>query len=106
MIGRLLNFLLVPIYTRYFSPEHYGVVTELYAYAAFSIVILTYGIETAFFRYSQKVSNKITVYSTSLISLLFTSTIFIVITYISAQPISNWLQYPETPEYIKYFALI
>ena len=106
VVGRLLNYLLVPLYTRYFLPEQYGVVTEMYAYVAFLVVILTYGIETAFFRYSQKVPNKKTVYSTSLISLLVTSTIFIVIIYVSAQPIANWLQYPETPEYIKYFALI
>ena len=106
VVGRLLNYLLVPLYTRYFLPEEYGVVTEMYAYVAFLVVILTYGIETAFFRYIQKVPNKRTVYSTSLISLLITSTIFIVIIYISAQPIANWLQYPETPEYIKCFALI
>ena len=107
VVGRLLNYLLVPLYTRVFLPEQYGVVIEMYAYVAFLVVILTYGIETAFFRYSQKVQNKRTVYSTSLISLLITSTIFIIIViYISAQPISNWLQYPETPEYIKYFAFI
>ena len=79
VVGRLLNYLLVPLYTRYFLPEEYGIVTELYAYVAFLVVILTYGIETAFFRYSQKVQNKRTVYSTSLISLLITSTIFIII---------------------------
>ena len=77
IVGRLLNYLLVPLYTRYFIPSEYGVVTELYAYVAFLVVILTYGIETAFFRYSQKVPNKRTVYSTALISLLVTSSIFI-----------------------------
>jgi len=106
VVGRLLNYLLVPLYTRVFLPEQYGVVIEIYAYVAFLVVILTYGIETAFFRYSHKVKNKRTVYSTSLISLLITSTIFILVIYNSAQPISNWLQYPETPEYIKYFAFI
>ena len=106
VVGRLLNYLLVPLYTRVFLPEQYGVVIEMYAYVAFLVVILTYGIETAFFRYSHKVQNKRTVYSTSLISLLITSTIFILVIYNSAQPISNWLQYPETPEYIKYFAFI
>ena len=106
VVGRLLNYLLVPLYTRVFLPEQYGVVIEMYAYVAFLVVILTYGIETAFFRYSHKVQNKRTVYSTSLISLLITSTIFILVIYNSAQPISNWLQYPETPEYIKCFAFI
>ena len=106
VVGRLLNYLLVPLYTRYFLPEEYGVVTELYAYVAFLVVILTYGIETAFFRYSQKSPNKKTVYSTVLISLLITSTIFVSIIYFSASSISNWLQYPDFPEYIRWFAII
>ena len=54
VVGRLLNYLLVPIYTRYFLPAEYGVVTELYAYVAFLVVLLTYGMETAFFRFSKK----------------------------------------------------
>ena len=54
VIGRLLNYLLVPLYTRCFLPSEYGVVTEVYAYVAFLIVLLTYGLETAFFRFSKK----------------------------------------------------
>ena len=38
VVGRLLNYLLVPLYTRYFIPEEYGVVTELYAYVAFLVI--------------------------------------------------------------------
>ena len=53
VIGRLLNYLLVPLYTRFFTPEDYGVVTELYAYVAFLVILLTYGLETAFFRFSK-----------------------------------------------------
>ena len=106
VVGRLLNYLLVPLYTRYFLPEEYGIVTELYAYVAFLVVMLTYGIETAFFRYSQKVPNKRTVYSTALISLLVTSGLFILIIFCSAQPISNWLQYPNNTDYVRFFAII
>ena len=106
VVGRLLNYLLVPLYTRYFLPEEYGIVTELYAYVAFLVVILTYGIETAFFRYSQKVPDKRTVYSTALISLLVTSSIFIFILFSSATPIANWLQYPNNTDYIQFFTLI
>ena len=73
IVGRLLNYLLVPLYTRYFIPAEYGVVTELYAYVAFLVIILTYGLETAFFRFSQKKYDKNLVYSTSLISLIFSS---------------------------------
>ena len=106
VIGRLLNFLLVPIYTRYFSPEHYGVVTELYAYAAFLIVILTYGIETSFFRYAQKEKNKKSVYSTALISLTVSSVVFMILMFLFATPLAEYLQYENHPEYIQYFALI
>ena len=106
VVGRLLNYLLVPLYTRYFSPEAYGVVTEPLCYVAFLVVVLTYGIETAFFRYSQKTSNKRIVYSTALISLLFTSSLFIFITFSFSQPIADWLQYPNNQDYIQYFAII
>ena len=53
-MGRLLNYLLVPLYTRVFIPEEYGVITEMYAYLAFFLVLLTYGMETTFFRFSNK----------------------------------------------------
>ena len=85
VIGRLLNYLLVPLYTRVFLPEEYGVVTELYAYVAFFAVILTYGLETSYFRFVSsselKPKEKSTVYSTSLISLILTSSIFLLIIY-------------------------
>ena len=106
VVGRLLNYLLVPLYTRYFLPEEYGVVTELYAYVAFLVIILTYGIETAFFRFSQKEKNNHIVYSTSLISLLFSSLLFIVLMFVFSENISSSIGYPNNQEYIKWFALI
>ena len=51
VIGRFLNYLLVPIYSRIFIPKEYGIVTEIYAYAAFFAVILLFGMETSFFRF-------------------------------------------------------
>lgn len=106
VVGRLLNYLLVPLYTRYFLPEEYGVVTELYAYVAFLVVILTYGLEVAFFRFSKKQKNKNIVYSTSLISLLITSIIFVFGMVISAESIAKTIQYPANPEYVIWFAII
>ena len=106
VVGRLLNYLLVPLYTRYFLPEEYGVVTELYAYVAFLVIILTYGIETAFFRFSQKEKNNRIVYSTSLISLLFSSLLFIILMFVFSENISSIIGYPNNQEYIKWFALI
>ena len=54
ILGRFLNYALVPLYTRLFLPAEYGVVTDLYAYVGFLIVLLTYGMETAFFRFAEK----------------------------------------------------
>ena len=106
IVGRLLNYLLVPLYTRYFLPSEYGVVTELYAYVAFLVIMLTYGLETAFFRFSQKQYDKQLVYSTSLISLIISSIVFVGLMIFYQLPISNWLEYPNHSEYVMWFAII
>ena len=106
IVGRLLNYLLVPLYTRYFTTSEYGDVTLLYAFVAFLLIVLTYGMETAFFRFSQRHPNKSTVYSTSLISLLISSCLFLVLTLFNAQAIADALSFSAHPEYVQYFALI
>ena len=106
MIGRLLNYLLVPLYTRYFLPAEYGVVTELYAYVAFLVIILTYGFETAFFNFAKKEENKEKVYSTAVFSLLISSAMFITLSVIYSTPISQWMGYGVESRYIQYFAFI
>ncbi len=107
VLARLLNYLLVPIHTYVFSDAaQYGVVGELYAWTSLFIVILTYGMETAFFKFSQDDEIKDRVYSTIVGSLLFTSTLFIVLCSVFVQPIANWLQYPDHPEYVRWFAII
>ena len=106
IVGRLLNYLLVPLYTRYFTTSEYGDVTLLYAFVAFLLIVLTYGMETAFFRFSQRHPNKSIVYSTSLISLLISSCLFLVLTLFNAQAIADTLSFSAHPEYVQYFALI
>ena len=106
VIGRLLNYLLVPLYTRYFLPEEYGVVTEMYAYVAFLVVLLTYGLETAFFRFSKKESDVKIVYSTALISLVVSSFVFVLLMFISSQSISHTLGYGIESRFIEWFAII
>ena len=106
VIGRLLNYLLVPLYTRYFIPSEYGVVTEMYAYVAFLVVVLTYGMETAFFRFSKKENSTNLVYSTTLISILITSLIFIGVVFSNSSLIANWMGYSDNQEYIEWFAII
>ena len=106
VIGRLLNYLLVPLYTRYFLPSEYGVVTEMYAYVAFLVVVLTYGFETAFFRFSKKDYDVKVVYSTALISLLISSTLFVLLVFLSSDSISNLMGYGIEAKYIEWFAII
>tara|TARA_B100001287_G_scaffold70393_1_gene58039 strand:- start:47116 stop:48633 length:1518 start_codon:yes stop_codon:yes gene_type:complete len=107
IIGRFLNFLLTPLYAIQFSNEQYGIITEMYAYVAFLVVFLTYGMETAFFRFStQEKSSHNKVYTNTLFSLLTTTTIFIAIATLFSQNIANWLKYPDHNEYIIWFSLI
>ena len=107
VISRLLNYLLVPLHTYLFSnAADYGVVGELYAWTSLFIVILTYGMETAFFKFSQDEDAKNRVFTTVVGSLLCTSTLFIVFCSVFAQPIADWLRYPTHPEYVRWFAVI
>ena len=88
IVGRLLNYLLVPLYTRAFVPAEYGVVTEVYAYVAFLFVLLTYGMETAFFRFASREEQKNTVFATAMASLGVTSALFSVAGLLFAPEIS------------------
>ena len=107
IIGRLLNYLLVPLHTYILTrPSDYGVVGEMYAYVALLLVLLTYGMETAFFRFSEMETDKKRVFSTALTSLLTTTSIFILLGLFFSQSIANVLQYPNNPEYIRWFVLI
>lgn len=106
MVGRLLNYLLVPLYTRVFIPEEYGVITEMYAYAAFFVVLLTYGMETAFFRFSSKKNEFKKVYSTTLISILISSLVFILLMYLNLDSLAQATGYKGYEEYIKWLIII
>ena len=109
IVGRFLNYLLVPLYTHVISAASggYGIVTNLYAYTALILVILTFGMETTFFRFANKQEeNPNTVFWTSLtmvgvLSLTFLGGIFIAIT-----PISHTLGYTDHPEYILMMATV
>ena len=101
IIGRFLNFLLTLLYVIQFSNEQYGIITEMYAYVAFLVVFLTYGMETALFRFSNENKNNFNqVYSNTLFSILSTSSFFILIVSVFSQDIANLLKYPEHAEYL------
>ena len=103
IVGRFLNYMLVPIYTQKMSAAsgEYGVITNVYAYVAVLLVILTYGMETTFFRYANKQGEQAEkVYSTTLWMVGTTSLLFLVLTMFFLQPIANLMQYGDHPEYI------
>jgi len=106
IVGRFLNWWLVPYYSFMFLPGEYGVVTNMYAYVAFFLVLLTYGMETSYFRFASKSENPEGVYSTSIISLFFTSLSFVILASVFRQEIAELINYPDHPEYILWFAII
>ncbi len=111
VIGRFLNYLLVPIYSRIFIPKEYGIVTEIYAYAAFFAVILLFGMETSFFRFYKDERTRKDSTGTIFCLILLLSLFFAIIVFIFSNNISIWLGYPEqllskTIVYVKVFACI
>lgn len=104
IVGRFLNYLLFPIYTYHISAASggYGVVTEVYAYTALLLVILTFGMETTFFYYSNREGmDRRQVFSTSLGAVGSVSALFVALVMIFIGPISNFMGYVDHPEYIR-----
>lgn len=106
IVPRLLNYFLVPFYTRIFDEAAYGQITELYAWVAIVMVLLTYGMETAFFRYANQEKDSSKVFNTATTSLLFTSIAFILVVILFLGDISSAIQYEGNSEYIIILALI
>lgn len=106
ILGRLLNYLLVPLYTSILSPEAYSPVSIVYAWIPFLSVIFTYGLETSFFRFSQNEAERKKVLSTSSVSLLLTTILLTILLINFRQFLSSWMELGNHPEYIIYFALI
>jgi O-antigen/teichoic acid export membrane protein len=106
VLGRVLSYLLVPLYTYVFHSGDYGTVAVFYAYTSFLMVILTYGMETTFFRFNEHEQEKEKVFSTGMISLLISSVIFLILVLSFSKDIARWIDYPSHPEYVRWFAWI
>ena len=103
IVGRFLNYLLVPLYTAKIAAASggYGVITNVYAYTALLLVILTYGMETTFFRYSNKEGeDPQRVYSTILMAVGGTSLLFMALVIAFIGPISSAMGYAGHPSYV------
>lgn len=102
IIGKFLNYLLVPLYTYVLArTDDYGIVTNLYAWTALLLVILTYGMETGFFRFANREDyDPKSVYKTAYGMLLFTSVLFSLLVVVFQHPIANVLGYPDHAEFV------
>lgn len=103
IIGRFLNYLLVPLYTAKISAASggYGVITNMYAYTALLMVILTYGMETTFFRFANKEGeNAQRVYATTLAMVGTTSLLFVALVFLFLSPLSGLMGYADHPSYV------
>jgi O-antigen/teichoic acid export membrane protein len=101
MLGRFLNYLLVPLHTARFIPEQYGAITELYALAAFGMIVLSFGLETAFFRFvNESKQNEDKVLSNTLGFLSLNALLFLGFVAVFNANIADSLGYTSNPEYI------
>ena len=108
IIGRFLNYLLVPLYTAQFSAASgaYGIITNIYAYVALAMVLLTFGMETTYFRFTNKThTDSETVYGTTLITVGSISLVFAVLVLLLLSPISQLMGYGDHPDYVGVMAV-
>lgn len=92
VIPRLMNFILVPLHTYALGTAGYSINTTFYVWAAFFNVILTYGMETAFFRFFSHSKEKSKVFSTSFITLSFTTVIFFILVFIFREWLTDFIE--------------
>ncbi|MFT6871699.1 MAG: O-antigen/teichoic acid export membrane protein [Roseivirga sp.] len=105
ILGRVLNFLLLPIWTDRLVRSEYGAVTELYAYVALCLIVYTFGMETAFFRFSNKTNAK-EAYNSTATAVLSTSAFFSALIYLLSDQIANALGNGVEQQYVQYMAAI
>jgi O-antigen/teichoic acid export membrane protein len=107
IIGRFLNYLLVPLYTYTFAPADYGVVAEFYAYMGFLAVLLVFGLETGYFRFrSGGEREPPVVFATVVRTLMVANGGFLLAAVLLQQPIADLLRHADHPEYIWWVAAI
>lgn len=101
ILARLINFLFGFLIIKYISQAEFGTFTNFYAYAGFILVLLTHGMETAYFRFVNKEESKENAFSTAFFSVIIVVTFFIIIVYVFQQPIANYVKEPTL--YVKFF---
>ena len=105
IVPRLLNYLLVPLYVRVFAAGVYGQITDLYAWIAFLLALLTYGMETTFFRYTQK-ENPDKVFNNIVSCIITTTSVFLILYAIFYKNFAHLIQYEHNTQYVLFLGII
>ena len=106
ILPRIIIFILNPLYIHHINKDEFAQFTNLYALISFVNIILTFGFETAFFRFSAEEENKDKTFSTSFWFLAGTSTLFLLLCLLFNQPLADAMGYNKNPEFIRWFAWI
>lgn len=107
ILARLLNFALTPLHTSLIAKTEYGILNDIYSMIALLMVLLTFGMETAFFRFQREGDYSArTVFSAATGFTLFTSLLFIGATWLFQEPLAHWLQYEDRPHFLLWMMLI
>ena len=109
IVGRFLNYLLVPLYTHYMPKDSgdYGISTNVYAYTALILVLLTFGMETTLFRFANDEKYKAdTVFSTAFATVGSLTAVFLLLIFAFINPISSTLGYTSHPDYLLMMAVV
>jgi O-antigen/teichoic acid export membrane protein len=107
ILGRFLNYLLVPLYTAVLADAaDYGIVTQLFAYSGFVMVLFSYRMESAYFRFGTPIEQREKAYATGMGSLWVTSLFLSSCLFLFSEPIATALRLEDHPNFIRYFALI
>ena len=102
MLGRFLNFLLVPFYTNIFLPADYGVINVLYSYIAIFNILFIYGMDSAYLKYAsfKEIGDDKDNFSTPYISIFFTSVIFLFVFILLKDPIAVFIEINPAQNYL------
>jgi O-antigen/teichoic acid export membrane protein len=105
IVGRLINYLLTPLYTAVFDPANFGIVTEMYSYVAFLNVVFTFGLETGYFRFSNKTGDENKTYWQCLNILIAISVVLCFLFFVGSYRLSELMNYSGHAKYIQFLAL-
>ncbi|MDH3650956.1 MAG: oligosaccharide flippase family protein [Saprospiraceae bacterium] len=110
ILSRILHYVVFTVYltNRVFAtePALYGIYTDMYAYAAMLLILFTYRMETAYFRFGNQEDKEGSAFSTASTSILVSTIFLVLLLLLSKVPIAEVLQYPNQSQYVTYFALI